>query len=153
VLCAVLSELPEARGVGLDISSDACVVAQNNIDRLGFSARATVQRTDIAKFEDSGFDVVLSNPPYVRSSEIASLDPEVRIYDPQTALDGGPDGLSFYRLIISKYYQWAAKSFLCAVEIGHDQGQAVKEMLSVIGVRGTIKKDLAGRDRIVFWES
>lgn len=107
----------------------------------------------MGSFQGGGFDVILSNPPYIRSSEIEHLDPEVRAYDPHLALDGGPDGLHFYRLLVSKHRQWVNDRSLCAVEIGQDQGYAVKTMLQEAGIYANTKADLAGKDRIVFWES
>jgi len=152
VLCAVLSEIPDAKGLGIDISAEACAVAQNNLYDLGLSERASISCIDMASFREGEFDVILSNPPYIRSSEIKHLDPEVRSYDPHLALDGGPDGLRFYRILVSKYRQWKNPYSLCAVEIGQDQGSAVKEILREVGVRANVKVDLAGRDRIVCWE-
>lgn len=153
VLCAVLSELPEAKGVGIDVSATACEVAEDNLSALGLSRRGKILCLDIAEFNGSGFDIVLSNPPYVRSSDIEALDLEVKAYDPHLALDGGPDGLDLYRVIFSKYKQWVRNNFFCCVEIGHDQGLAVSQMLQSIGATGRLEKDISGNDRIVFWES
>lgn len=152
LLCAVLSELPEARGLGIDISHEACSVAQNNVNNLGLSPRGRVLCADLAAFNGSGFDIIVSNPPYIRSTEIQTLEPEVRSYDPHLALDGGVDGLDFYRMIISKYNQWVRGKFLCAVEIGHDQGHLVKSMINDMGLGGTVETDLSGNDRVIWWE-
>src|SRR5205085_299746 len=98
ILLALLSELVYARGVGIDIAADALDTARVNAERLGLNDRAEFVVRDFASV-DGAFDVVVSNPPYVASGDIAALAPEVREHDPLLALDGGPDGLAAYRTI------------------------------------------------------
>ena len=98
ILLALLSELPNAFGVGSDVSPAALLVARDNARRLGLT-RAHFVACDMAAALRGPFDVIVCNPPYIASREIAALAPEVRDFDPRGALDGGPDGLDFYRAI------------------------------------------------------
>jgi len=94
ILLAILSERQRARGVGVDVSFDALAVAKDNAAHLGLAGRASFLRTSWGDgLAPSSFDLVVSNPPYIPSADIAGLDPEVRDHDPHLALDGGPDGL------------------------------------------------------------
>ncbi len=102
ILLALLSELPDAQGFGTDISAEALRTAEHNARRLGFSGRATFIRCDYASALSGPFDLIVSNPPYIRSADIAMLAPEVRDHDPQAALDGGADGLDAYRVLIAQ---------------------------------------------------
>lgn len=151
ILCALLSELPEAQGVGIDVSSEACLLARANLDRVGVGQRATVHCADMRDFDAGPFDLVVSNPPYIPSDQISLLDDEVRLYDPRLALDGGPDGLDLYRSLIAIHGGWLKNGGLCAVEIGYDQASGLLELLARSGVVGTVRKDLLGHDRVVFW--
>lgn len=151
VLCALLSELTEATGVGIDLSADACRLAQRNIARLGLSRRSEVHCIGMTDFRSGGFDLVVSNPPYIRTEVIESLDEEVRNFDPLIALDGGEDGLYSYRSIISSYKQWVKDGGLCAVEIGYDQAGSLLALLVEAGLQGEVLKDAGGNDRVVTW--
>jgi len=102
ILLALLSELPAAQGTGTDISAEALETARDNAARLGFSDRAAFVRCDYASALSGPFDLIVSNPPYVRSADIATLAPEVRDHDPLAALDGGADGLDAYRALIAQ---------------------------------------------------
>ena len=96
------------------------------------------------------FDIIVSNPPYIPSGQIEFLMPEVRDYEPRTALDGEEDGLAFYRRIIKESRDFLRENGVLALEIGSDQGQAVSSLMERAGFCGIeIKKDLAGLDRIV----
>lgn len=99
LLITLLAELPNASGVGIDISAGALAVARANAQRYGVAARATFAKGDMLDGVVGPFDLMISNPPYIRSSEIAGLDIGVRGHDPRAALDGGPDGMTFYRRI------------------------------------------------------
>ena len=99
ILLTLLAELPQAHGVATDISAEALSVARRNAQRLGLDQRAEFVLKDLAAGIDGAFDVVVSNPPYIATAEIAELARDVRDYDPHLALDGGPDGLAFYRRI------------------------------------------------------
>ena len=100
ILLALLSELPRANGVGTDISAEALQTASGNAARLGLSDRATFIACDYAGGLSGAFDLIVSNPPYIRSADINALAVEVRDHDPRTALDGGADGLDAYRALI-----------------------------------------------------
>ena len=151
ILLAVLSERWGARGVGTDISTEAIAVARENAANLDLNGRTTFLRTDWATgFADASFDLVVSNPPYIPSGDIAGLDPEVRDHDPHLALDGGPDGLKAYRDLIPEIGRIMKPGGIFAVEIGWDQGAAVKGLFEAAGFTDVkIVKDLAARDRVV----
>ena len=151
ILLAVLSERWGARGVGTDISTEAIAVARENAANLDLNGRTTFLRTDWATgFADASFDLVVSNPPYIPSGDIAGLDPEVRDHDPHLALDGGPDGLKAYRDLIPEIGRIMKPGGIFAVEIGWDQGAAVKGLFEAAGFTDVkIVKDLADRDRVV----
>jgi release factor glutamine methyltransferase len=151
ILLAVLAERPAARGLGVDISDEALAVARENAANLGLQSRAALLRGDwTAGLEDSGFDLVLSNPPYIPSGEIEGLDPEVRQYEPLAALDGGPDGLDAYRALAPEILRVLKPGGHFIVEIGHDQGQAVTALFAAAGAETLeLRQDLGGRDRVV----
>lgn len=150
ILIALLTELPEARGIGTDLSENALGAARQNAERLGVAERIRFQRADFATAPDRRFDVVVSNPPYVPSAAIAGLDREVRDHDPRPALDGGPDGLAAYRTILARADRLLAEGGLLAFEVGHDQGDAVAALCAAAGFSGVaVHKDLGGIGRVV----
>ena len=151
ILLALLAERPAARGLGVDISEDALAVARENASNLGLAGRAALLRGDWTRgLEDEGFDLVVSNPPYIRTAEIATLDPEVRQYEPLAALDGGPDGLDAYRELAPEILRVLKPGGGFVVEIGHDQGRAVTELFRDAGAADIeLRQDLGGRDRVV----
>ena len=133
-----------------DISEKALAVAGENAARLGVAVEFI--RSDLFEQFDgkSTFDMIISNPPYIPSETIAGLSPEVRDYDPLTALDGGNDGLLFYRRIINEGSRFLKTGGRFVFEIGSDQAADVRKLLSNAGFKDIIiKKDLAGLDRIV----
>jgi len=161
IICTLLAELPLATGVAIDISTDALAVARANAASLGLSNRMTCERRDIfAGFPPgpaTGFNLVVSNPPYIVSAEIAQLDPEVAAYDPILALDGGSDGLKFYRAILEC---WASaptlklKQRALIMELGAGQSHAVVEIAARTGNLKTATsiqthRDLSGHERCV----
>ncbi|MES2860400.1 MAG: peptide chain release factor N(5)-glutamine methyltransferase [Pseudomonadota bacterium] len=151
ILLAVLSERGGAQGVGTDISSEALAVARENAANLGLEGRATFLRTEwAAGFGDDSFDLVVSNPPYIPSDDIPGLDPEVRDHDPLLALDGGPDGLQAYRDLAPEIARILKPGGIFAVEIGWDQGEAVKALFEAAGLEDVkVVKDLGDRHRVV----
>lgn len=151
IAIALLSELSEARAVVTEISEGALSMAMLNAERHGLRSRMAFHLADFASETEEGpFDIVVSNPPYIRSGEIAGLQREVREHDPRRALDGGADGLGAYRAILGKMGELLAKDGLVALEIGYDQGSAVADLCRGAGLVDTrIKEDLGGRDRVV----
>ncbi|WP_339913609.1 peptide chain release factor N(5)-glutamine methyltransferase [uncultured Brevundimonas sp.] len=151
ILLATLVERPAARGMGTDISSEAIAVAKENAANLDLDARASFLRTEWATgFGPGEFDLVVSNPPYIPSGDIAGLDPEVREHDPHLALDGGPDGLQAYRDLAPEIHRILKPDGIFAVEIGWDQGPQVKALFDAAGFADVrVVKDLSDRDRVV----
>jgi release factor glutamine methyltransferase len=151
ILLALLAERREAVGLGVDASETALAVARENAANLGLEGRAALMRGDWTRgLDDESFEVVVSNPPYVRSADIAGLEPEVRDHEPRLALDGGPDGLRAYRRLAPEILRVLAPGGLFAVEIGADQGDEVKRLFAEAGAGElAVRKDLANRDRVV----
>jgi release factor glutamine methyltransferase len=150
ILIALLTELPEARGVGTDIAQAALDMAEMNADRLGVGSRARFALCEFSTGPYGLFDVIVSNPPYIRSAEIQGLAREVRDHDPHVALDGGPDGLAAYRTIIARAPELLAQNGLLALEVGYDQGEAVAALCRAGGWHDVaIRADLAGAGRVV----
>jgi release factor glutamine methyltransferase len=151
ILLALLSELPGAFGVGTDISVAALRTASGNAARLGFAARAGFVACDHAAALADSFDLIVSNPPYIRSAEIAGLAPEVRDHDPRGALDGGADGLDAYRALIPQAAQLILPGGALVVEAGHGQSGPIEGMMTAAGLthERPAKADLAGIRRAV----
>jgi len=151
ILLATLAERAGARGVGTDVSTEALAVARENAANLDLDGRCDFIRTEWATgFGDQSFDLVVSNPPYIPTADIAGLDPEVRDHDPHLALDGGPDGLQAYRELAPEIRRILRPGGTFAVEIGWDQGPQVKAMFEGAGFDDVIVvKDLSDRDRVV----
>ncbi|MBW3559175.1 MAG: peptide chain release factor N(5)-glutamine methyltransferase [Proteobacteria bacterium] len=154
ILLSVLAERPAARGLGTDVSLEALAVARENAANLDLNNRAVLLRTSWADgLEDGGYDLVVSNPPYIPSADIAGLEPEVRDHEPRLALDGGPDGLDAYRLLAPEVMRLLRPGGLFAVEIGHDQARAVRPLFEQAGAHGVqVVRDLGDRDRVVTGE-
>jgi release factor glutamine methyltransferase len=151
ILLAILAERPQARGLGVDVSFEALAVAKDNAAHLGMSGRAAFLRTDwTAGLAPASFDLVVSNPPYIPSAVIDTLDPEVRNHDPRLALDGGEDGLEPYRILAPAILEVLRPGKPFAVEIGFDQSAAVEAMFIAAGAQMVrTVKDLGLRDRVV----
>lgn len=153
ILVSLLAELPRADGVGTDVSMGALALAAANADRLGVGARASFVAADWLDGIDGQFDLILSNPPYVASDEIASLAEEVAAYDPPLALDGGPDGLDAYRRIATRAGEVLAEGGRLLLEIGASQEAQVSDIVRAAGLKldepGPVWRDLAGRPRVV----
>jgi release factor glutamine methyltransferase len=150
IILALLSELPEATGIATDISIAALHTARANAAGLGLARRITFIACDYAAALAGGLDLIVSNPPYIPSADIAGLDAEVRQHDPLRALDGGPDGLDAYRVIAPEAARLLAPGGLLVMEVGHDQSDAVTGLMAAAGlVPAPAKTDLAGIRRAV----
>jgi release factor glutamine methyltransferase len=148
LLLALLSELPNATGIGTDISAAALEVARGNAERNDLAARCTFIACDIATGVQGPFDLIVSNPPYVARGDIASLSPEVRDYDPTVALDGGTDGLDGYRAIAADAKSLLAQGGRLIVELGMGQETAVRALFTKAGLAvADAHDDLAGIPR------
>jgi release factor glutamine methyltransferase len=151
ILLALLSEWREATGVGTDISSQALQTASRNAAHLGLAPRAAFVACNYAAALSGTFDLIVSNPPYIRSTELAGLDREVREYDPLAALDGGADGLDAYRVLIPEAAGLLAPGGTLIVEAGCGQSGPISELMTASGLTSERppKADLAGIPRAV----
>lgn len=152
ILLSLLNYSNGSTGVGTDLSEGAIAVAKENALKLGLSERCDWKAGDLFEAVDPGekFDIIVSNPPYIRSETIGELAPEVRIHEPRMALDGGDDGLYFYKRIIPEAADYLRTGGMLFLEIGYDQAEQVGALMKDAGyyeVR-TIK-DYGGNDRIV----
>mgnify|MGYP000012420413 FL=1 len=150
VLISILKNVHGTGGYGYDISKQAINVAKENA-KLN-DVPAIFERSNLFEdVADETFDVIVSNPPYIRSDEIPFLMPEVSEFEPHEALDGKEDGLFFYRKIIQESPDYLTDGGYLLFEIGYDQGEAVKNLMEAQDFACVeIKKDLAGLDRLVF---
>lgn len=150
ILLSLLHYSNDCSGVGVDVSEDALAVARQNADRLAEKQAVFIQSDLLEKVEGS-FDLIVSNPPYIRSQEIAGLMPEVREHEPHLALDGKDDGLHFYREIIKGAMPHLKRGGQLFFEIGYDQGEAVQALLAANGYTEiAVVKDYARLDRVVY---
>ncbi len=147
ILLALLSELPCAFGIGTDINPEAVAIARENAVRLGLSSRVAMVVTDFGSSLAGRFDLVVANPPYVATADIAALAPEVR-HDPLDALDGGPDGLAAYRAIAADARRLLDPLGHIVLELGAGQEDAVTELLRTAGLAvAPAWRDLSGTAR------
>ncbi|MBD5132803.1 MAG: peptide chain release factor N(5)-glutamine methyltransferase [Clostridiales bacterium] len=142
-IAAVVARNSKASVTAVDVSDDALEVAKENLAGLGVE----VVKSNMFESVDGKFDIIVSNPPYVRSGEIAGLQPQVTA-QPHIALDGGADGLDFYRIIAQNAKSYLSPHGVIMLEVGYDQAQEVAALLKPLG-KTEIKKDLDGKDRIV----
>jgi release factor glutamine methyltransferase len=151
ILLALLSELPNAQGFATDISAAALQTAARNAADAGLSERTTFIACDYASGLSGPFDLIVSNPPYIRSADIAGLAAEVREYDPPAALDGGTDGFDAYRALIPQAAGLLAPGGALVVEAGRGQSGRIEALMVAEGLTpaGTPKADLAGIQRAV----
>ena len=151
ILLALLSELPNAHGFGTDISMEALQTARENAAQLGLADRATFIACDYASALDGAFDLIVSNPPYIPSADIAGLAVEVRDHDPRAALDGGVDGLDAYRALIRQSVGLLAPNAVLVVEAGQGQATDIEALMTAAGLSptGPPKRDLGGIPRAV----
>lgn len=154
ILLAILAERPAARGLGVDVSEEALAVARDNAASLGLGGRTALLRGDwTAGLEPASFDLVVSNPPYIASHVIETLEPEVRDHEPRLALEGGTEGLDHYRLLAPEILRVLKPGGRFAVEIGFDQREAVEGLFRDAGaVLVRTIRDLGDRDRVVVGE-
>lgn len=154
ILLTLLAELPHARGVGRDVSSDALAVASRNAARLG----SVSMRWELARSMNGvrgPYDLVVSNPPYIPSADISGLDPEVREHDPRVALDGGADGLDVIREIVD--WSVGEPNTWFVIEFGAGQADAVVALIAArcgdhVARAVRLRKDLGGHTRCVAWK-
>jgi release factor glutamine methyltransferase len=151
ILLALLYELPQAFGVGTDISLEALRTARENAANLKLAPRAAFVVCSYASALSGGFDLIVSNPPYIRSADIAGLATEVRDHDPRTALDGGTDGLAAYRALIPRAADSLAPGGALIVEAGQGQNGPIEALMTQAGLatHEGAKTDLAGIPRAI----
>ena len=148
ILLALLANLKQASGTGVDLSEKALEVAQRNGEELGIEV-SWVQ-SDLFDKVSGSYDIIVSNPPYIETSVIEGLMDEVKLYEPRMALDGTEDGLFFYREITMQAGKYLKNNGILAFEIGYNQGKAVSEFMKENGYKEVqVLQDLAGLDRVV----
>jgi release factor glutamine methyltransferase len=148
VCLALLSELPNAKGTGTDIAQGALETAAENAVLNGLAERFGTLRSNWFESVSGRYDIIVSNPPYIRSAIVPTLDREVREHDPLLALDGGADGLDAYRAIAGSAARFLRADGIIAVETGFDQKQTVSDVFESAGFEQVSSaKDYAGNDR------
>jgi len=152
LLVSLLSELPHARGLGIDLSEEACRTAAGNAALNGLGDRAEFRQGSWTEGLAGPFDLIVSNPPYIRSADIAELSVEVREHDPVLALDGGADGLGPYRIFARTLPGLLAPGGIVVFEIGAGQGEDVVALMRAGGLesRGS-RHDLGGHERALIF--
>ncbi|KQS77600.1 protein-(glutamine-N5) methyltransferase, release factor-specific [Rhizobium sp. Leaf384] len=150
ICLALLNDVEQATGVGVDLSADALSTAAANAEAHGLSDRFRTVESDWFAGVDGRYDIVVSNPPYIRSDVIGGLDPEVRLFDPLLALDGGADGLDAYRIIAGQVATVLEDEGVVGLEIGFDQKDSVTRIFEAEGFARThFLRDLGGNDRVL----
>jgi release factor glutamine methyltransferase len=151
IAVALAKELPDARIAAVDISSAALAVARQNSESHGVADRISFLSGDLFQSVRGQFDLIVSNPPYVRREELSALPPEIREWEPVGALDGGIDGLDFYRRIIAESRQHLRSGGSIILEIGADMGGAVAELVTRAAcyAAAVVYQDYAARDRVI----
>lgn len=151
--CALAEALPKSRVVLADISPEAMALARRNAERNGLSGRVNFLSADVMKappMMTGSFDLIVSNPPYIPSVDIMTLDPSVRDYEPVWALDGGEDGLDFYRAILKNWKSVLRPGGNLMFEVGEDQAQTVKDLMLISGLHDAAGVfDTRGVERVV----
>lgn len=158
ILLSLLRYSNNCTGVGVDISADALQVAAKNVERILGNQATEQSKVSLCQGNLFGnldsqdkFDIIVSNPPYIKTDVINSLMPEVKEHEPLPALDGGADGLVFYRQIIERAGEFLLGGGMLFFEIGYDQGKQVSRLMEEAGYSNIeIIKDFAGLDRVVF---
>ena len=149
ILLSLLKYSNDCVGVGAELQSAAVALARENAEKLGIEA--TFIESDLFGQVEGKFDIIVSNPPSIESKVIETLDREVREHEPMSALDGGADGLDFYRRIVDEAREYLTRGGMLFFEIGYNQAEAVSELLRLKGYTDiVVKKDLAGLDRVVY---
>lgn len=153
IALTLLARVPHAVALGSDISAGAWKVAVRNAENLGLLGRFETQTANMLDGITGQFDLIISNPPYISSAVVETLEREVRNHDPMAALDGGADGLDFYRRLAMNAGVLLAANGLVAVEIGYDQREAVAMIFFNAGFKErAFHKDLGGRPRALVFE-
>ena len=150
ILIAILKEFSQARGQGFERSLDALPYARANLESHGLRARGEIVAADWNAAPE-GFDLILSNPPYIPTAEIDTLEPEVRLYEPRAALDGGPDGLAAYRTLAGVLPRLLRPGGLALLELGRGQAGAVESLFQGLKTHPPVS-DLAGIPRVLVLE-
>ncbi len=151
ILLSILAERPLATGLGVDVSAEALAVAQANREALGLQERAELAEGDWGAGLAGPFDLIVSNPPYVRSGALSLLAPEVVRYEPRVALDGGPDGYDCYRALLPDVARLLAPGGAFVLETGEGQAEGVWAHAVAAGLHPQgVRDDYAGIGRIVF---
>lgn len=152
ICLALLKECPDATGIGSDISTGALETAAKNASRNGLETRFEIMQSDWFEKISGRFDIIVSNPPYIRSDIVTTLDREVRHHDPMAALDGGQDGLAPYRLIAADAGRFLVENGIVGVEIGFDQRLDVSTIFASNGFSLVeAVKDYGGNDRVLIF--
>ncbi len=155
IVLTLLAELPEARGMAVDISERALIVARENAANLGLNARVEWLHMDMRELDKQllhieKFDLIVSNPPYIPTAEMAALMPEVAEFEPESALDGGKDGLDYYRILAKNTAKLLRPDGLIVLEIGKTQAAQVAKIFNAAGFKlQSITRDLAGHERCI----
>ncbi len=147
LLLAALTEFPAAFGIGTDISPNAAALAQQNARRLNLAHRAAFAVADWSAPIGGRFDLILSNPPYIQRADIPALMPEVRTYEPASALDGGPDGLCAYKTIMAALPHLLTQTGAAVLELGVGQADPVAALAQTAGFTTQTRPDLANIPR------
>jgi release factor glutamine methyltransferase len=149
LLLTLLAECENTTGMGTDISDRTLEAARQNAQSLGLASRAVFQRTSWAENVEGPFDAIISNPPYIPRGDIPALQPEVNLYDPFFALDGGEDGLEPHRIVIPQAYALLKTGGFLAVEGGYDQAGAIMALFTAAGFQKVqTRKDSGGIERV-----
>jgi release factor glutamine methyltransferase len=150
ILLSLLAARPDATGLGVDISEKALAVAQRNAEAIGVDARTTLAQSDWFENVAGGFDLIVSNPPYISEAHFAKLALEVQNFEPKAALTPGGDGLDPYRIIATEAPRCMTPHARLMVEIGYDQGAAVQRIFAQAGLANIrVRHDINGKDRVV----
>jgi release factor glutamine methyltransferase len=151
IAVSLARELPDARMTAVDVSPAALAVAYWNSERHGLAKRIAFLAGDLFDMVAGPFDLIVSNPPYVRRDDLSALQPDIREWEPMGALDGGIDGLDFYRRIIAEAHQYLVTGGHIILEIGADMALSVAELFTRAGCYAAlcVCRDYAGKERIV----
>lgn len=155
IVISTLAERKDTKAIAVELSEGALALARRNAERNGVSERLSFEHTDVLRLDGAFLErypkpaAILSNPPYIRSDVIPTLQAEVG-KEPRMALDGGEDGLTFYRALVELADRWLADGGFCLFEIGYDQGEKICELAEKQGFSCEVLKDLGGCDRVAF---
>lgn len=150
IAISVLAERRDTHALAVDLSDGALALARKNAERNGVAERLAFRKADLLTMQPQSlghFDAILSNPPYIRSDVLPTLSEEVR-HEPQMALDGGKDGLVFYRALLHLAQECLTEGGFCLFEIGYDQGDDIRALAAGAGFQCSVRRDLGGRDRV-----